>query len=217
MIPVVPQPEPAEFDKLVRQRGKNFLSKFTTTKPTTKQWTTHAYWNNIQSQFYEAYKGICAYSAHWIPRSDNPNIDHYIPKSVDSTFAYEWSNYRLACPLVNAFKKDFQDALDPFTIGKDWFILRFPFLVVKPNPSLSEQDYKRVNATIERLKLNDDKFVNVRSSWLKRYCLGETNFLGLRKVAPFIAYELERQKLTDEIKKIMDYSQDIEEDYERRR
>jgi len=66
--------------------------------------------------------------------------------------------------------------------------------------------------TIDRLKLNeDDTFVNDRNAWLKRYCLGGTNFLQLKQDAPFIAYELERQNLIKEIKSIMCYSLDEDE------
>jgi 5-methylcytosine-specific restriction endonuclease McrA len=209
VIPVVPQPEPDVFDELVRNKGIKFLSKFTTSKPTTKQWNEHDYWGYVRKQLYKAYNGICAYSAHWIPLTTNPNIDHYIPKSVNPNLAYEWSNYRLACSLVNALKKDYQDVLDPFLIKKDWFILDFPSLLVKANSVLSSQKLQEVKITIERLKLNDDKFVNDRDEWLKRYCLGEANFILLKKVAPFIAYELERQGLIEDIKSMMAYMPDL--------
>ena len=212
MIPVIPQPEPLNFDEMVRQRGQKFLRKFTTTQPTTGQWKENAYWNKLQAEFYKAYKGICAYSAHWIPRSDNPNIDHYIPKVIRPDLAYEWNNYRLACPLVNGCKGNSENILDPFTIQKDWFTLDFPALLVKPNTTLDKRDYDKVKNTIDRLKLNDDKFIDVRSNWLMGYCLGEASFYCLKNGAPFIAYELERQNIVTKIKIIMGYISDLEEE-----
>jgi hypothetical protein len=206
MIPVIPQPEPPNFDEVVRQKGLRFLRKFTTTKPTTSQWKEHAYWNKLQVEFYNAYRGICAYSAHWVPRSDNPNIDHYIPKFARPDLAYEWSNYRLACPFINGCKADFQDVLDPFTIQENWFTLDFPTLLVKPDSTLDEQKFAEIEYTIRRLKLNDDKFLDVRSNWLQGYCTGEASFNCLKRNAPFIASELERQGLIEEIKVIMKYS-----------
>lgn len=207
MIPVVPQPEPEEFDELVRKRGKKFLSKFP--KPTSGQWNHHAYWNDIRERFYKDYQGICAYTAHWIQPIDNPNIDHYIPKSVNKDLAYEWSNYRLACPLVNALKKDYQDVVDPFTLDKHSFFLNFPSLIIRVNPILEINTQRNLENTLERLQLNSEKFVNSRSGWLEPYCLDFADFSFLKRRAPFIAYELERQDLIEKIKRIMDYKLEV--------
>lgn len=210
MIPVACQPEPDTFDKLVRTPGKQFLNRLSNTKPTFKQWKNQNHWKHILPHLYKAHKGICAYSAHWIPRGDNPNVDHFIPKSARPDLAYEWSNYRLACPRINILKKDFQDVLDPFTIGDNWFFLDFPSLLMRPNPELPNQVQQRIWATIERLQLNESIFVDDRSHWLERYCQGE-DFSALKKDAPFIAYELERQKLVKEIKAMMAYGPEVEE------
>jgi hypothetical protein len=209
VIPVVPQPEPEEFDELVRKRGGKFLSKFTNSKPTSKQWSRNDYWNGVRTRFYAAYKGICAYSAHWIPLTANPNIDHYIPKSVNKNLAYEWSNYRLACALVNTLKGDHQDVADPFTLNNNSFLLDFPTLIVSVNPTLAGEEICELERTIQRLKLNSDNFVNDRSRWLEPYCLGEVDFPFLQRNAPFIAYELERQDLIDKIKIIMNYKLEV--------
>jgi len=205
VIRVIPQPEPADFDELVRNKGKKFLSKFTTSKLTAKDFLKKDYWSNVRDHMYEAYNGICAYSSHWIPRTSNPNIDHYVPKTVDPKLAYEWSNYRLACSLVNTYKNDFQDVLDPFTLGNDWFFLDFPSLLVRANPNLGDQERKSVQDTINRLRLNNDQFINDRNNWLEAYCLEEAGFTALKKWAPFIAYELERQELIEKIKEMMYY------------
>lgn len=205
MIPVVPQPEPEDFDELVRKKGKKFLSKFTDSIPTSRQWGRNDYWNEVRTHFYAAYKGICAYSVHWIPLTANPNIDHYIPKSVNKDLAYEWSNYRLACALVNTLKGDYQDVVDPFTLKKNSFLLDFPSLLLRVNPALEPEEIGKLEKTIQRLRLNSEIFVNDRSRWLEPYCLGEIDFPFFKRNAPFIAYELERQDLLQKIKVIMDY------------
>ena len=208
MIPVTPRPEPEDFDELVRKRGKKFLSKLTPSNPTSKQWSRHDYWNAVRPRFYAAYKGICAYSAHWIPLTANPNIDHYIPKSFNKNLAYEWSNYRLACALANTLKCDYQDVVDPFTLTPNSFLLDFPTLIVRVNPTLEIAKISELEKTIRRLKLNSDQFINDRSRWLEPYCLSEIDFPFLKRNAPFIAYELERQDLVVKIKAIMDYKVD---------
>ena len=213
MIPVKPEPEPSDFDRLVRTPGNDFLATFTSSMPTSKQLEKKNYWKSIRHKLYESYKGVCAYSALHIPRYCYPNIDHFIPKSVKPELAYEWGNYRLSCPFVNMLKKNFQDVLDPFEIEKDWFFLDFPSLIVKANPQLSDEIKAQVHSTIKRLHLNDeDPFVKGRNAWLKPYCTGLYDFSYLKDVAPFIAYELKRQGLTENIKVIMVYSSEYDED-----
>lgn len=211
MIPVAYQPEPDIFDELVRTPGKQFIKKLSNSKPKSRQWEKHNHWKHISPHLYKAYDGICAYSAHWIPRGDNPNVDHFIPKSVKPELAYEWSNYRLASPLINTLKRDFQDVLDPFTIGNNWFFLDFPSLLIRPNYDLPNQVQEQIWATIERLKLNESMFVDDRSHWLEPYCRGREDFSVLKRDAPFIAHEIERQELVEDIKTIMAYGPETEE------
>ena len=207
MIPVKPQPEPDIFDELVRIPGKRFLKKVSGTKLANKQWQNHDYWKNIRPQLYRAYDGICAYNAHWIPSGSTvPNVDHFIPTSVKPELAYEWSNYRLASHLANAFKRDRLDVLDPFCIEENWFFLAFPSLLVRSNPELSPELQEQIRTTIVCLHLNDNQaIVEERNNWLKPYCQGKEDFSVLKRHAPFIAHELERQHLVDAIKNIMIY------------
>lgn len=210
MIPVAPQPEPPLFDQKVRVPGLKFLKKCSGITITTKQWIRHDYWKNIRYVMHDAYNGLCAYSATWIPRESNPNIDHFIPKSKRPDLAFEWSNYRLAHQLVNTHKWNYQDVIDPFLLSDNWFFLDFPSLLIKPNPELSEQDKQKVWCTIKRLKLNDDEtFVFSRNHWLEAYCRGYTPFSFLKKHSPFVAYELERQGLVESIKAVMDYGPEV--------
>ncbi|MEM9544029.1 MAG: hypothetical protein AAGA60_31660, partial [Cyanobacteria bacterium P01_E01_bin.42] len=112
--------------------------------------------------------------------------------------AYEWSNFRLSCLKMNSRKRDFLDVLDPFTLPLNCFILEFPSLVVKPNPTLSDNLKEEAIATIARLKLNqDDDCIQGRQEWLIPYCQQEYPLTFLRKKAPFIVYELERQDIAE--------------------
>ena len=87
MIPVTQQPEPVDFEKNVRRPGGRFLLK--TPIPTTKQWESRACWRRSIPSLYQTYKGICAYSAEWIPEGvGDPTVDHYFPKSTHPELAY---------------------------------------------------------------------------------------------------------------------------------
>ncbi|MEP0800111.1 hypothetical protein [Funiculus sociatus] len=204
MIPVRQQPEPTDFESRVRAKGVAFLQK--ASRP--QAWENREYWRDSLKDLYRAYDEVCAYSAQWIPRIEgSPTVDHFIPKSVRPELAYEWSNFRLSCLKMNARKRDFQDVLDPFQIQPDWFILDFPSLIIKANPELEESIKSQVKSTIKRLKLNDDDdCVKHRQDWLMCYCKKQFPFDFLKKTAPFIAYELERQKLIEVISSIMSVS-----------
>jgi len=198
MIPVTQQPEPVDFEKNVRRPGGRFLLK--TPIPTTKQWESRAYWKRSIPSLYQTYKGICAYSAEWIPEGvGDPTVDHYFPKSTHPELAYEWSNYRLAALRFNSAKKDYLDVLDPFTLEPDWFTLNFPYPMIKPNPSISSTEAAMVTATVDRLKLNGGICIRSRQRWIHEFSNGRIPFGFLQENAPFIAYELRRQGLVDRI------------------
>jgi hypothetical protein len=202
LIPIQAQPEPLDFSRKVREPGKAFLK--IVPHPTTTEWKNREYWQRALPDLYRAYGGICAYSAEWVPyTTGNPTVDHFIPKFVEPELAYEWSNYRLASSRFNSRKGSHQDILDPFTLEADWFILDFPSLQVKPNPKLSDSQANLVMATRKRLGLNDDLCVQSRLRWIQTFCNGDIDFAYLKRNAPFIAYELERQNLVDKIKSIM--------------
>ena len=209
MIPVQLQPEPSDFNKKVRVKGLAFLKN--NPKPDSKAWKSRDYWTAAINDLCKAYNRMCAYSAQWIPPvQGNPTIDHYIPKSIVPGQAYEWSNYRLSCQLLNSRKREFQDVLDPFIIQPGWFVLHFPSLHVKPGSNLDTPTRQRVISTINRLKLNDeDSCIQSRESWLIPYCQGKYPFSFLKEKAPFIAYELERQKLVDKISSM--YPSDLDQ------
>lgn len=198
MIPVQLQPEPPHFFRKVKEPGEKFLAAH----PNPTSWTNREYWREALDDLCKSYSRICAYSCHWIsPCTGASTVDHFKPISKYPSEAYCWDNFRLACSLLNARKKDFEDVLDPFTLEEGWFVIDFDTLNVLPNPQLSEANVQRVAATIERLRLNDDgDCFQERANWLGDYITGEIPFSHLKKKAPFTAKELERQNLVEEIK-----------------
>ena len=198
MIPVHPQPEPLTFDSIVRSPGRRFLRR--NPNPTNRDWKKAPYWQKSLPDLYNAYGGICAYCAEWIPpNTGEASVDHFVPKSIQPNMAYEWSNFRLAARRFNALKENSTDLIDPITLSPDWFILDIPSLQIKPNSNISNADATRVTRTITALRLNDERSINSRERWIRDYCRKLFNFDYLMQNAPFIAYELERQGLKDQI------------------
>jgi len=193
VIPVAPQPEPADFDTKVRIPGQAFVKAH----PHPTDWKDH--WRKCLGDLTTAYKRICAYSAHWIsPGEGVASVDHFIPKSkkgIGPKKAYEWDNFRLASLRMNARKGDHEDVLDPFKITNETFAIDFATLRPEPGPKVSQSLTRKVDATIRRLKLDDNVCVESRADWLRLYCDKDLTLQGLRKRAPFLAYEIRRQGL----------------------
>lgn len=128
VIPVTPAPEPADFDRLVRQPGNRWLAAHSSAKPSKFP----GYWTNVRADLRTAFAGRCAYLGHWIPSAQT---DHFIAKSVDRTKTYEWSNYRYGEPGVNQ-RKSVKQILDPFAIGADWVTIHPDTLEYMAGPGL---------------------------------------------------------------------------------
>lgn len=202
MIPVAPQPEPADFEANVRHPGRSFLSACASLSEVA--WKKHSYWRRIFPELYAAFRGICSYSCHWLPRDSGAGtVDHFRPKARYPDLAYDWSNYRLANLVCNGRKGDHEDVLDPFEVKAGWFILDFPSLLVRPDSKLAGPPRDRVQATIDRLCLNHEAVLETRLQYLQLYCSGEASLHLLRAWAPFIVAELERQDFLDAIREIM--------------
>jgi hypothetical protein len=205
MIRVNLRPEPAAFDAQVRVPGRQFLHQCP--KPTAAQFKTRAYWRKVLGELHSVYRGICAYSCHWIPYDTGADtVEHFRPKQLFPNEAYEWSNYRLVCGTLNGRKGAYQDVIDPFSVQDGWFVLDFPSVLVKPNPSLSDADAKSVLQTIKRLGLNDEgTCLKARLRYVKNYCKQQISFLHLKNEAPFIAREIQRQGLVQSLATMMGY------------
>lgn len=152
------------------------------------------YWTRALDDLMERYDYVCAYACFRIhPVTGARSVDHMAPKSRAWDRVYEWSNYRLACSLLNARKRDFGDVLDPFEIGDDWFELEFFGFQVLPRADLDDSVRAQVNATIRRLGLNDDAFLRARERDVLNYQGGRVSLEVLREESPFVARQLERQ------------------------
>lgn len=187
--------KPADFEDTVRKPGNDFLK--TAARPIKNEdWKGREFWRRVIPYMRSGHRDICSYSAIWVSKlTGTATIDHYIPRSADPDSAYEWKNLRLSCQLMNSRKKNFRDVLDPFKIKAGWFTIDFDTYMVHPNPTLPAPTKRKVSATIERLKLNDDLCVAARREWYECFSTGCMDFDLLQRRAPHIAFEARRQGL----------------------
>ena len=95
---------------------------------------------------------------------------------------------------MNNYKDNFNDVLDPFLLPDRWFTLNFRTFLITPNNALCDSNKRRVQTTIDRLKLNkDDDYVNERVDVIREYCLGNRTLTTIEKFWPFIANEMKEQ------------------------
>jgi hypothetical protein len=195
MIPVSLPAPPARYQFEVRARGRIFLAG--TPHPTSEQWNRHNYWQAIHMDLYVGHQGVCVYCASWTPRpsgqrlSDHTTIDHFVPKSRNEQLAYQWSNFRLVRSKLNRRKDIFEDVIDPCALQPGWFRIDFTTFLLKPDNNLPAEVQDRINATINRLQLNDDPdYVNERARVIFRYAAGLIAFLDVQRLYPFIASEM---------------------------
>lgn len=184
MIHVAPADEPPDFDEKVRKPGHRALAEGADPLP--------PYWREASDDLMAAYRELCAYSCFRIhPVTGARSVDHFAAKSLDRARAYEWSNYRLCSARLNSRKRDFSDVLDPFEIGDDWFHLELVGFQVLPNFELPPERQAQVQASIQRLGLNDfrrERERNAQDYWNK-----DCSLKVLRRDSPFVANELKRQ------------------------
>jgi hypothetical protein len=182
------EPEPERFDALVRKPGLRALAANVEELP--------PYWRECLHDLRERYRGVCAYLCVLVPPGTGArSVDHLAPKSKRRELAYEWSNYRFVCSLMNARKREFDDVLDPMEIPDGWFVLDLSFLQVLPAPDLDHGERQRVQATIDRLKLNDRECIAARELYYDAYVNGGLNLDLLHQWSPFVAREVVRQGL----------------------
>ncbi len=211
MIRIQPAPEPADFDENVRQPGLSAIAEMVGEEQLKKRrgpkrekiveqsedipsGKLKDYWTKALKDLIKAYGRVCAYTSCYIPKVvGTATVDHMIPKSRAQDLVYEWSNYRLACLRMNTRKGDHGDVLDPFEIQDGWFALELVGFQVIPGEMLDSLARERVKATIKRLDLNDDDCRELREEYAHEYWEAGRSFDYLRRRAPFVARELERQ------------------------
>lgn len=211
MIPVTPAAEPPNFDKRVRQMGLSAIAELAGERPLVRRRGPKRkkiartreeipadkfppYWRDALDDMLSSYRRLCAYLALYIEHATGgPSVDHVIPKSKAWNRVYEWSNYRLACALMNARKNDLELILDPFEIREGWFALEFVAFQVVVGPAAQGQIIDQVNKSIELLGLNLPECCEARQEYVESYEAGHIDLEYLTRRAPFIAQELRRQ------------------------
>ncbi len=197
MIPVSPQPEPADFDAKVRQPGLKWLATYgiAPNGPVPSKTKIEAYWTHSNKALWEAYGGVCAYLAiyfEWVTGASS--TDHFVAKSKDAGQAYEWSNYRLSCLGPNRNKNKYDDVLDPIGLAADTFVLNLASGEISPNPNLNKLAAELARKTIERLKLDSPEHNRMRLNHYYLY-LQHKHVQMLKQLSPFVWYEAQRQGL----------------------
>lgn len=198
MIPVTLQPEPADFDVEVREKGCAWLA--------AKGITLHAappkssllpnYWTHSNKHLWEAYSGICAYLAIFFEWSTGAaSTDHFIAKSRHAGDAYEWNNYRLSCLGPNRNKNKFDDVLDPIGLAPNTFVINFASGKISPNPALTTALKADAQKTIRRLKLDSAENNAMRAQHYCDYVKGDCSLNFLSRRSPFVHAEIVRQGL----------------------
>lgn len=211
MIRVHPAPEPADFDDKVRQPGLSAIAEMVGEEPLRKRPGPKRkrlaerradilpdafppFWTHALDDLLGAYHRICAYVCIYIEKvTGASSVDHLIPKSQAWDQVYEWSNYRIACSLMNTRKGTTSEVLDPFEVQDGWFALELVGFQVVPGETLDASSRERVLATIDRLNLNDRECCGLRDEYASEYLAGHISLDYLRRRAPFVARELERQ------------------------
>lgn len=142
----------------------------------------------------KAYKRICAYVCIYIePVTGAASVDHRVPVSERWDRVCEWTNYRLACSLMNSRRGTIQRVMDPFEVENGWFQLELTFFQVVPAPNLDETLTIRIRDTIDQLELNDTGCCGLRRQYAEDYQNGLIHLAYLERRAPFVAMELRRQ------------------------
>ena len=96
---------------------------------------------------------------------------------------------------MNSRKRDFEDVLDPFEVESGWFRLEPVTGRIHPSPELSVKKSCEVQATIDRLGLDDAGNRELRARYYQDYAEGYYSGVFLKKRSPFVWSEAGRQGL----------------------
>jgi uncharacterized protein (TIGR02646 family) len=197
VIPVTPRPEPQDFDAKVRRPGKAWLAKkeLPAGGKAPAGVELPAFWRSCLADLHREYEGVCAYVCVYLERITGAcSVDHFVAKSSAIGAAYEWSNYRLACSVMNSRKNRFDDALDPFELTESPFVLDLVSGRISPSPALGAAAKEKAQATLDRLGLDDAECREMRARHLTSYLAHEVSLAYLERHSPFVWREICRQK-----------------------
>lgn len=223
VIPVARQPEPTppgyDFNHDVYERGEDAIRQLAglpplrtwrgrkiaaqvskTAQVTNTMLREYDYWTRAMPALHAAYGGMCAYLARYIELDQSPTTDHFVAllDSTDPMLAYTWSNYRLACSLVNGCKSHFADVLDPFEVGDGWFALDLNSFKTEVGPRAPPDRVDAIKSTIKRLGLDGREVAETRRRAANLYWSPPPGGKPLplwfvEQQHPFLARELRRQ------------------------
>lgn len=201
MIPVEPPPEPPDFDARCRRKGQQWLQDNPrATRGRDKKLPSH--WTEFRPELAKGFNGLCGYAAMIIVPQDDAEVDHYLSVKNREDLAYEWSNYRNACGLMNNAKKSLDDkVLDPFVAGHGWFQVSLPDLQLRLTDEVPPDERARAEFTLKKLKLRDGEAVlRWRQSFFELYLSGDLSLKMLKRWAPLIAEAVEREGIQPQVK-----------------
>lgn len=178
-------PEPPDFDREVRQKGEDWLSK----NPDKKR--PRDLWSPFRKHLADGFQNLCGYSAMFEPIG---TVDHYISCHQDRTKAYDWANYRFASAWINSSKRADDQILDPFEVGDEWFEVELlTFSLVPQIEKIPSSEIAKVKQTQQ--KLNNEGIVRQRREWYRTYADGEISLEGLEKKAPLVARAIRKRAI----------------------
>lgn len=185
MIPVPPVPEPPAFNEQARIPGKQWLVNH----PDAKR--PRDYWSPFKKELADGFRDLCAYCAMWI---SSGTVDHFISCHEDRSQAYEWRNYRYCLHTINSRKgaTPAGQLLDPYEVQEGWFEILLPSLQLRVLDNIPRQFQEQADFVLDKLDLNGEWMLRVRSAWYGMYKSGQLTLDGLRKKAPLIAAAVTR-------------------------
>jgi hypothetical protein len=209
VIPVSLAPEPATFDRQVRQAGLSAIDELVGRAPRLRRRGPRRakvadveseipadqfppFWRKALNDMLVAYERRCAYLAMYFdPATGNPTIDHALPKSYAWDKVYEWSNYRLCAAIVNSKKGELLTLVDPFEVKLGWFELDLSYFLIERGTMAPSSMHAKIDATLPLL--NQAECCQQREEYVAAYRAGDVSLRYLEFYAPFVASELRRQ------------------------
>lgn len=196
MIPISLQAEPRDFQSKVRQKGLNWfaIKGLDAQNPLPPKTKLPDYWTDCIPDLRSAYDNICAYVCIHIEEvTGSATVEHFKPKSLYPSLAYEWSNYLLVCGVMNGRKSDFEDVLNPFSLEPETFFLNLTDGKIRVNPQSKHQ--AEAISTIERLQLNAPECKKLRLKYWNLFRAKKIAQDVLQDYSPFVYLEAQRQGL----------------------
>jgi uncharacterized protein (TIGR02646 family) len=189
VIPIQPQPEPADFDSKVRKKGRAALRKHKPRPPVPSDfWKGKDHWTALLVDLREAYSGLCAFMAIRIERvTGAKSVEHFKPKSKYPDLAYEWDNFRLVCGLLNGRKGNYEDVLDPFKLTQPVFGLEPLSGEIFVRGDCPAKLRAKAESTLTRLRLDSDpECRKVRREHAQRILRGDWSKDEGQAASPFV-------------------------------